>query len=171
MRCFEKLPFAGSRLSAEALLERKADDSLSTRFRDRGTLRIARAVGRHVVDAILDVHTTDKRLYAQPDRRQSEWRHEWVPPYSQSKTNSKGKFAHEVTVHARPEEPGQWPAEYTLELPAETKPLPARWKKKLAGLKLSADDRKYLRVHKPVRLSDETAAKIARAFHKRVAKY
>lgn len=167
---FEKLPFAGSHLSSESLLERKADDRLSTRFRDRGTIRIARAVGKHAVDVVLDVHTTDKQLFTRPDRRQAEWRHEWVPPYGRAKLDSRGRIAREVIVYARPEEPGHWPAEYTLELPTETKPLPAYWKKKLEGIKFSHDDRKYLRVHKTVRLSNDTAEKIARAFHKRVAR-
>ncbi|NYZ75532.1 hypothetical protein H0O03_04705 [Candidatus Micrarchaeota archaeon] len=165
---FEKLPFEGSHLSTGSLLEHKRGDSRLTGFRDHGVARLVRAVDRQAVDVILDVHTTDKKLFSRPNARQRDWTYQWVPPYEETQKDAKGRIAREVVLFARwPEIPGKWPSEYTLELPAETTPLPPYWKQKLAGLKLSRDDRKYIRIHKPIRLNNETAAKIARAFHKK----
>lgn len=162
-----RLPFKGS--NWHSARTEPVSSTLFSRvpFRDIGSRRLVLAVRERRPDFVLDVHTTDSTSYVSPGAPQGKWRLSWGKVSEGVRGRDKsGRIRSQVGFFSS----GHIRGYVALELPAQTRVPGGRWKEILVERLLSAgsemsDFESYFFLHRPVRLEDATAKRIATAFH------
>lgn len=158
---FHKIPFKGSNWEAVSRALAEGSDLKYLDFRRVGFLRADVAALKRGAEVLVDVHTTSDIEFAHPDRNQFLWRQEWRGPKDSPSIDRYERLTHQIIWHVKYPRTKHAHAHVNVEVPAETKPMPPVWEKRFARLPRTAENLRYLAVHRPAELTDRTIKRMA----------